>query len=316
MRTCFRVGSLVVIALVVTLSLGAAPRPKPKPGTAQIYAQASDSEIVITVSERFAGAIDSLTYNGVEFIDKGDHGRQLQSASAFDCGQPNFSSELYNPTEAGSSFDGIGPTSTSRLMGIGITPDHRELLTINQMAFWLRPGEQSNGRLAFNKQALSDHMLTKHVILGYKGNPHVIDYRVTFTVPKNEFHTLAQFEALTGYMPDRFSRFWIYDHETRGLKPLDDGPGEQNYPVVFSTPTGSHAMGIYSPQLPLPSETALGYGRWRFPTAQVVKWNCVFRVQEPNGVAAGDYSYRMFVPVGNLAEVAIALAALHDEFRK
>ena len=50
-------------------------------GHAVIRAPAHGSEIVITTTPRLAGAIHSLTWNGKEFIDSFDHGRQMQSAA-------------------------------------------------------------------------------------------------------------------------------------------------------------------------------------------------------------------------------------------
>ena len=55
-------------------------------GDSVIQAVAGPSEIVIRTSNRTAGAIRSLTWNGMEFIDEADHGRELQSASNFDVG--------------------------------------------------------------------------------------------------------------------------------------------------------------------------------------------------------------------------------------
>ena len=53
-------------------------------GHAVIRAKAGPSEIVITTTPRLAGAIHSVAWNGKEFIDSTDHGRQLQSAANFD----------------------------------------------------------------------------------------------------------------------------------------------------------------------------------------------------------------------------------------
>ena|GEM_PF-5196778 len=162
-------------------------------GDSVIRAPAGPSEIVITTTSRLAGAIHSLTWGGREFIDSADHGRQLQSAANFDAGKPFFP-EVFNPTEAGSSAD--GQISTSRLLELKIA--ERELATRTQMAFWLRPGERSEGHLAYNDQVLSNHLLTKRVRIGYKNLPQAIEYVATFTVPAGERHTFAQFEALTG----------------------------------------------------------------------------------------------------------------------
>ena len=65
-------------------------------GDSQIRAKAGPSEIVITTTSRLAGAIHSLTWNGREFIDSADHGRQLQSASNFDVGS-QFIPETLTP---------------------------------------------------------------------------------------------------------------------------------------------------------------------------------------------------------------------------
>jgi hypothetical protein len=218
-------------------------------GDAVLRGKAGASEIVLTTTSRVAGAIHSLTWNGREFLDSYDHGRQLQSASNLDLGR-KFIPEVFNPTEAGSGADGTGPKSSSRLLRLNVSGG--ELTSLTRMAFWLAPGEKSEGHPAYNDRVLSDHLLAKRVRIGYKGLPHAIDYRVTFTIPKGEHHTFAQFEAVTGYTPPGFSRFWKYDAGAEKLRPLDDGPGEQGAPVVLATPTGSHAMGVYSPEQPSP----------------------------------------------------------------
>jgi hypothetical protein len=270
-------------------------------GDAVIRARAGASEIVITTTSRLAGAIHSLTWNGREFVDSADHGRQLQSASNFDAGGA-FVPEVFNPTEAGSRRDGAGPTSSSRLLRL--RADGPELETTTRMAFWLRPGEQSEGRPARNRTILSDHLLTKRVRIGVKGLPHAIVYRAAFELPRGESHRFAQFEALTGYMPPDFSKFWTLEPATGRVAPLDDGPGEQPLPVVFSTPDGRYAMGAYSPDRPD------GYGRFRFAAERVVKWNCVFRVRSADGVPPGRYAYTVYVAVGTLEDVRRTLLAL------
>ena len=284
-------------------------------GHAVIRAPAGPSEIVITTTSRLAGAIHSLTWNGREFIDSHDHGRQLQSAASFDCARTTpFWAERYNPTEAGSRADGTGDTSSSRLLELTTreagAPGGPELRTRSQLAFWLAPGEESYGRPALNRTVLSNHTLAKRVRIGQPGLPHVIEYDVTFTVPDGERHTLAQFEALTGYMPPDFSRFWTFRADTGRLEPLDDGPGEQPHPVVFSTPDAAHAMGIIAAHPVPPGADGPRYGRFRFEAENVVKWNCVFRVRHADCVPPGDHTFRMRVVVGTLEDVRQSLTVL------
>lgn len=283
------------------------------PGQAVIRGSAGSSEIVISTTERVAGAIDSLTWNGKEFIDSADHGRQLQSASNLDCGTP-IQCETYNPTEAGACRDGAGERSSSRLLFFAAGND--ALQSVSQMAFWLAPGETSEisaGHPAKNTTVLSNHLLAKHVRIGHPGLPHVIDYNVMFTVPVGERHTEATFEALTAYMPPEFSRFLRFDEQTGRLEPISDGPGENPDPVVLSTPDGSHAMGIFAPPQQLQGMIGPGYGRFRFAEARVVKWNCVFRVRDPAGIPSGTYPFRMHVVVGDLETVRNSLQTLQRE---
>jgi len=279
-------------------------------GDSQIRAPAAKSELVITTTARLAGAIHSLTWDGKEFINSTDHGRQLQSACSFD-NTPTANAETFNPTEAGSRHDGAGPSSTSRLIELSAEGNH--LRTRTQMAFWLAPGERSEGQLARNTNTLSEYVLTKDVRVGYERWPQALDYRVTFTVPTNAEHKFAQFEALTGYLPPEFDTFWQFNPNSEKLEPLSDGPGEINSPVVLATTDGRHAMGIFAPPQAQPkaqpNTTGPSYGRWRFSVEKVVKWNCVFRVRNANGLSPGDYSYHMVVPMGTLEDVAAMLRA-------
>jgi hypothetical protein len=184
------------------------------------------------------------------------------------------------------------------------------------MAFWLAPGQKSASFLAKNTATLSQHLVTKRVRIGVEDLPHVVQFDVTFTVPIGERHTFAQFEALTGYMPEEFRSFWTFHPQTGELQPLTDGPGEQTFPIVLSTENGSHAMGIYSPQQPATGFDKLGYGRWRFGPERVVKWNSVFRVRRDAGIEAGEYSFRNFVIVGDRQTVTKSLVELHRGFAK
>src|SRR5687768_2665491 len=125
---------LVFIAITtLTNALAASASAQAAWGDSTIQAMAGPWPIEIKTCARFAGAICSLTWRGKQFINTTDHGRELQSASSFD-----YYREAFNPTEAGSRWDGAGPTSTSVLQGMWTTSN--VLATQTRMAFWLRPG--------------------------------------------------------------------------------------------------------------------------------------------------------------------------------
>ena len=280
-------------------------------GDAELSGVIGGKPLVIRTTSRLAGAIDSVKWAGVEFIDSHDHGRQLQSAINADIGGV-YHVECYNPTEAGSVVDALGPRSTSRLEAISVQDG--VLTTRTRMAYWLAPGMKSGGNLAFNDRTLSDHVLTKEVRIGRPGMDHVLDYRVKFTVPADRPHTYLQVEALTGYMPWAFSEELRFDAKTSTLVPLSRQNGEQRDPVVLSTPSGTHAMGVFTPYRPPAGQPAAGYGRFQFEHDKVVKWNCVFRLRSPAGIKPGDYGYQLYVVIGTREDCRRTLAALTEEF--
>jgi hypothetical protein len=280
-------------------------------GDAELSGTIGGKPLVIRTTSRLAGAIDSLMWDGVEFIDSHDHGRQLQSAINADV-DGVYHVECYNPTEAGSVVDALGPKSTSRLEAMSFKDGVLSQRT--RMAYWLAPGMKSGGHFAQNRTLLSDHVLTKQVRIDRPGMDHVLDYKVTFTVPTDRPHKVLQFEALTGYMPATFSEELRFDAKTAMLVPLPRQNGEQRDPVVLSTPSGSHAMGVFTPDRPPAGQPPVGYGRFKFEREKVVKWNCVFRLRQPEPIKPGDYSFQLYVVIGTREDCRRTLAALTREF--
>jgi hypothetical protein len=297
-----------ILLLLPTLLLAQAPAVS---GDAELAGMMGGKPLVIRTTSRLAGAIDSVKWAGVEFIDSHDHGRQLQSAINADIGGV-YQVECYNPTEAGSVVDALGPKSTSRLEGLSVSDG--VLTTRTRMAFWLAPGMKSGGHVALNDRLLSDHVLTKQVRIGRPQMDHVLDYRVMFTVPGDRPHTYLQVEALTGYMPWVFSEELRFDAKSSTLVPLSRQNGEQRDPVVLSTPSGDHAMGVFTPYRPPADQPAVGYGRFKFEHDKVVKWNCVFRLRSPAGIKPGDYGYQLYVVIGTREDCRRTLVALTQEF--
>jgi hypothetical protein len=291
------------VFLLAATALCAAPHPD-----LSISAKMNGATLTIRTSARTAGAIDSITWRGKEFINSFDHGRELQSASSFD-----GYGECLNPTEAGSEKDGAGPASSSRLV-LG-RAQGRTLETTIEMAYWLVPGtsyptacgSHSDFHQARNESVRSSDTLIKRATIG----KDAISYDVTFVTADD--HQSATFEALTGYMSPEFSKFLAYDPETRAIIPLNDGPGEQSLPVILSAPDHNFAMGVISPGLPQKAHPKNGYGRFRFlnnpkiPNWNTVKWNAVFR-ESP--APHGRYHYQCYIAIGTLEDVQRALERL------
>lgn len=269
-----------------------------------IFGEFQGQPVTVTATSRSAGAIESLQWGGVEFIDANDHGRDLQSAVSFD-----GLTECDNPTEAGSSRDGVGAsTSSSRLEAASV--DGNVLRTRSRMANWLRMGQWSAAcGLARNdaEANLSSTRLAKTVrFLPLYGN--VLEHRITFDLARSR--ALAQFEVLTAYMPFKFGTFYRLDPASDRLQPLSDGPGEQELPVVLSTADGTHALGLYTLQTAKPGLAGPGYGRWRFNAERVTKSNVVFR---QTNAAAGPHRFVVYTVFGSLDDVRASLGRLYQD---
>jgi len=276
-------------------------------GKASISANFGGSKIHIGISSRNAGAIDSFIWNNKQFVNSNDHGREFQSASFYD-----GKGVCFNPTEAGSAEDGTGPTSTSRILSLAVEP--RRFSTATQMAYWLAPGKQApecHGEVSTTSSKISDDIIFKTVTIGALGIDNAVEHRIVFRVSQR--HQSAVFEALTGYMPPEFDRFWIFEPSTGALTPQSDGPGSQTAPLIFSTADGRFALGIFSPGT---EDSNPVYGRWKFlkeeMSSPTVKWNCLFQKKLP---IAGDYHFSCYTVVGSLEDVQRGIEGVYERFR-
>jgi len=280
---------------------------KPKRGSISSSSPFRGSPITIGFSSRTAGAIDSLTWRQHQFVNSNDHGREFQSASSFD-----GKGECFNPTEAGSASDGTGGNSTSKLLSVQI--GNGEFATKSMMAFWIGPGGQSSnchGTISTVASPLSEDTLTKNVAIGAYDIPNAIQYRVTFGIPDQRRQ--GGFEAITGYMPPEFNRFWTFDPANDTLSRQGPGHGAQSLPLVVSTGDGNFALGIVTPANPAVDQTAQQhvYGRWDFTqpsmASPTIKWNSYFKVPV---VVAGNHSFTSYLVIGSLDDVRSGMSAL------
>lgn len=308
-------------ALAAALSLGYAPRAaaaqvdcdeSPGPGYTQTISGLVDGdELRLTVSDRFGGAVESVTWRGKEFINIWDHGRQISYAWGMD-----DYGECYNPTEPGSARDYQNSTSTSDLLSVCKAAPNR-LTTTTRLAYWLAPGETGfcNGvTTAVNDDLVSDQVLEKTIQIGYEGLENVILFDAVITNPTD--HNSMQAEIPTGYLTDEFNTFWRFNPQTGELTTPESDPlvapwsfnSFGRLPPILSTPDGSYAMGAY-----YGGPKPVYYEINSFDAPPIAnttnKWNAVIREQP---YPAGTYHYRSFAIVGTLEQVQQAMAALYD----
>lgn len=266
-----------------------APSPAPTPGPVDQVWTASFGALSVSISKRYAGAIFSLVWNGVEFVDDTDHGRQIQTAFQLDGG-----GEGNNPTEAGAAADASGMTSTAQLLGVNAAGNIIEAST--RMADWIPFGD-----------ALSGYTLSKRITVGWNNMPNVI--RDDITIESSENHGSVAIEGLTGYLLLQFGNLYSCDTKTGELKLLPYTAStvfnpavfiNSPEPLIFSNANGI-AMGIFCPAIPM-------HTAWMGAGGNSNKWDMGLQSIAP--FPAGRYSWTVYLVVGRLDDVRRILTEL------
>ncbi len=272
--------------------------------TAGAEQKISNGVLSLGICNRDAGAVCSITYGGLEFVNDYDHGRQLQIAWSY-----NDLGEAYNPTESGSAEDGRGRTSTSRLAAARV--NNNALTTESQPAFWKRPGK------GVNTQLVTNDSLEKKITLGYGGDPNVIAVDATITIsPVLTGPPISKIrvEAPAFYTNKALTQHYQLDLQTGNMtqilpaKPdtmermnerMRLNPKRQLIPIM-SSPDGRYAVGVYTPQ----PDNFWVYSSYVVPArdASSACSKVTVRFQHP-AEAGRAYSYRTFVIIGDLETV-------------
>lgn len=282
--------------------------------------------LTVSGSSRVAGAIDSVFWKNMEFINAFDHGREVQPA-VFVNGQGMCN----NPTQAGGDYDGGGNPTHSILEGIW--SNGRTFAAQVLPAYWTAPGQYGGSTLcplapnysAVNTTYTSNYRMNTQTQVGYK-YPDVIRLDTSVVIPENVSSLMI--EASTGYLTGEMTYFYAYDLAanyaggSKALVSLSALNGEQNKPLVVSDSSGNKAMGVWSPGLPQPGLPSplnnYGYGVGRFPDASrpanaTTKWNVVYRY---GAASAGTrYAYTTYMVVGTKANVAARMDQLYAAWK-
>jgi hypothetical protein len=273
-------------------------------GSRTLQFNAMGSVLVMNTAASRAGSVNSFQWNGKEFLNQDDHSKGMQSGVAFD-----GYGACYNANEAGSMDDNTSATSSSKLLSMSTNASG--LNSSVQMAYWTKPGQYYSAGCGtsglFNGQnptAISNVILSKQVTMGWRTIANAIEYVVTYNVPED--HGNASFEALAGNLTADFNNFYTFNPASRSLQNLSAGPGIQALPEIFATSDQRHAMGVYSPDMPMDTSSGSGYGR--AASGSVNKWSTIF---SRSPLRAGTYKFRIYVVFGSLSQVQDGMANVY-----
>lgn len=247
--------------------------------------------LTVRANARFAGAINSVTWRGTQFIDHYDHGRELQVAVHV---AGYGGSECYNPTEAGSQRDGTGDTSSSVVLGTW-RGDHG-FSTSSRLAFWNVPGEKSPGckEGAANTTIVSDFVLSKIVTLANDG---LLIYDFTIDVPGD--YEGATIEAPVMYMPKGFSRFKFFDPKTQTSVP--GIPKEHRDIPILACDGKGYAAAMWSE------------GAYQTFKTFLRDTNAVIVGRKIAPLRSAAYSFKTYIAFGTAQSVRAAITRAYEE---
>jgi hypothetical protein len=270
------------------------PAPPPPPNQKWTV---TNNAVTITADQRSASAVKSLVVRGYEYIEfampagQDDRGALYQTALQIDGG-----GEGNNPTEAGSSID-HGPVSSSRIISCRV--DGSAIIARSQLCYWI----------PYQGQTLSDITLDKRIELGWGGRWNIIKDTRTLHNPRD--HQTAMFECLTAYVRLAMNRLYEFDPSDGSIKQIPYTPSVQfpesglpgsDLPIIVALPAGTQAMGIMP-------KTGFGSGFWGGAGGYSNKWVCG---QPHMPFPRGDYSWTVYLAVGDLMEVKEALVYIHN----
>jgi hypothetical protein len=192
------------------------------------------------------GVIWRWFWNGVQFINNADYGRQVQTDFYYPA-SPN-----YNPNEAGDYYHRDNPITAHgspllRFENQGTTQFTRAVpLNWDPTIF----GGDSDHAVIWGQLVLG-----KDLTLDFNKMGTVAKYTTHLVLPTA---THGTFEAPVVYLRSNFNRFWTYDAETKSLNevtshmPSGCGPNSQTFVYlihfggnIISDASGANAMGVY-----------------------------------------------------------------------
>lgn len=310
------------------------------------------SPLTIKTALKWAGAIDSMTWKGKEFVYSAENGQQIQVALTI-----NDWGECYNPTESGSAKDFKGPTTSSRLLSFSAHDNIIE--SINQMAFWFDPvvnggfsqtcfwdknrasGYLWAGGYPLNKFVLSDFILQKKITIGYSDLSNVIEHRITVTVPDDlkinmdnfnksnhpnnilstAMRYMILFNPATYITKDFYNRYW-YDPKDSATKQhltaYQPGSDLNAFrPMILTTSDEQHAIAVYNPEIPKNGYSESDNEQYPFIGYTAYDWGVSMGIgaRQPVKInGPGNYNSTSYLIVGTLVDVQNTLHKLYLSF--
>lgn len=213
--------------------------------TAEHFLELTAGGITVKSNKVAGSAVFEWWWNGKQFINDRDYGRQMQSSINWFVGET-----LYNPTEAGDRYSDYSIPAYKR-HGSPITEEYNsgnDHITRCVPLEW-SPGSFGGG--TDNPVIWRGGSLGKTITLNFNGMGAVARYQTHLTTPITTGSSTC-IEIPTVYLTNDFNRYYDYNAETQTLTEHSLSYNQSwtsygiNYGgVIISTSNQNYAMGIY-----------------------------------------------------------------------
>lgn len=191
--------------------------------------------ITVKSNKVAGGSIWSWVWNGIEFVDHADYGREIQSDMDWTAG-----GVLYNPTEAGSKYS-TDPVVGNR-QGSPLYSASNSGNTQSTRAIPLQWNPDILGGSATRPVIFTDMLLGKDVTLNYNNMGSVAKYvtHLTLASPVSQ----ANLSLPAAYAPASFGKYYTYDAHHDTLLPATPGCGTGTGGGIIWLPNSGHGAVI------------------------------------------------------------------------
>ena len=285
--------------------------------TAEALNTLSGGGITVSSNNVAGGSVWSWVWNGIEFVDHWDYGREMQSAVLW-FANDNPNTTPYNPTEAGAySPPSVAPALRQgspmvESYNTGLTQTTRSVPLDFDPTHW---GGDAAHPVIYNTMTIG-----KDVTLDFNGMGNVAQY-VT-SVSTDTPITAAEIEMPTTYLPQTFGQFHQYDAQSQTLEtaPVPGQPncslpnaGYRYHPasgyggLIISNADQSAAMGVYGRSVDNGGDVQ-DYVFYDFRNcSQTSKWSAFREMNLP----AGETHLKVWIVTGTLSDVESKMHQLY-----
>ena len=273
--------------------------------------------VTLRANRAAGGAISELVWNGKQFINNYDYGRQIQIAF-------NFTNvgEYDNPNEAGSRYGCPGVVNASVAQG---SPVHYAYFSGNTLYTKTSPLQWNPDNWGGSNRwpVMWNGTIEKEVTLNYDTSysAHVIKWTSILDVPSVDVTGEGDWELVTAYLVAEFNGLYAFDAAIDALYDKTsavsnnsclDAPNQDLRPdsggVIIATANGSHALGAFRTKV---GDTVNHFALCRFWNsagggkygADTTKWAVMGRTSDFSGVKSGINTGTAYLVVGSLSDV-------------